>query len=172
LEERRALRRKPSETGRQLERLSRAQVHEGCHASCGRSVLRRSGSEESIQWKSRPSCASAPSLSFHPMPFRITQESYRPRVSDRTMGWRFAYPTCLQVSGAKRRRHDRHETPGKRTIRSGLAAKKRSRRSGQATRAGAGWARNSTASGRGGSMPLDIPFYRTFPQRRRLQVYE
>src|SRR5271169_4139242 len=30
-------------------------------------------------------CASALSLSFHPMPFRITQESYRPRVSYRTM---------------------------------------------------------------------------------------
>ena len=47
--------------------------------------LRRSGSEESIQWEDRPSGASAPSLTRHPMPFRITQESYRPRVSDRTM---------------------------------------------------------------------------------------
>ena len=50
-----------------------------------RRFLRRSGSEESIQWEGRPSGASAPSLTRHPMPFRITQESYRPRVSDRTM---------------------------------------------------------------------------------------
>src|SRR5208337_4982301 len=35
--------------------------------------------------KQSGACASALSLSFHPMPFRITQESYRPRVSDRTM---------------------------------------------------------------------------------------
>ena len=50
-----------------------------------RRFLRRSGSEESIHWEDRPSGASAPSLRANPMPFRITQESYRPRVSNRTM---------------------------------------------------------------------------------------
>ena len=127
--------------------------------------LRRSGSEESIQWENRPSCASAPSLSSHPMPFRITQESYRPRVSDRTMVG--ALPTDLLASFRSRiaSTPSCHETPTMGTIRSGLAAKKRSRRSAlrsaQATRAGAGCARNSTASSRGKRVPLDIPFYRT-----------
>ena len=128
--------------------------------------LRRSGSEESIQWENRPSCASAPSLSSHPMPFRITQESYRPRVSDRTMVG--ALPTDLLASFRSRiaSTSSCHETPTMGTIRSGLAAKKRSRRSAlrsaQATRAGARCARNSTASSRGRRVPLDIPFYRTF----------
>ena len=136
--------------------------------------LRRSGSEESIQWENRPSCASAPSLSSHPMPFRITQESYRPRVSDRTMVG--ALPTDLLASFRSRIASTSlcHETPTMGTIRSGLAAKKRSRRSAlrsaQATRAGAGCARNSTASSRGRRVPLDIPFYRTFPQPRRRRV--
>src|SRR5215472_8312729 len=60
--------------------------------------------------------------------------------------------------------------PGMQTIRSGPAAKKRSRRSAQVTRAG-GWmcekiyhlrSREKNAS-------LDVPFYRTFPQRRLLR---
>jgi hypothetical protein len=37
---------------------------------------------------------------------------------------------------------------------------------------GAGCRRNSTVSGGGRSVSLDIPFYRTFPQLRRLRVYK
>jgi hypothetical protein len=37
---------------------------------------------------------------------------------------------------------------------------------------GAGCAGNSTASGGGRRMSLDIPFYRTFPPLRRLRLYE
>src|SRR5713101_5880167 len=47
--------------------------------------LRRSGSRVSIRRLARPCVHDAPSLYKHSMPPRITQKSYRPRVSDRTM---------------------------------------------------------------------------------------
>jgi hypothetical protein len=122
--------------------------------------LRRSGSEESIQWESRPSCASAPSLSFHPMPFRITQESYRPRVSHRTMVG--ALPTRSACQFQEPNGVDNgscHETVGMGTTRSDAPPRKAVQTNRQS--AGAGCARNSAASGGGRKMSLDIPFYRT-----------
>src|SRR3974377_2365015 len=129
--------------------------------------LRRSGSEESIQWENRPSCASAPSLSSHPIPCRKTQESYRPRVLDRTMVG--ALPTDLLASFRSRiaSTGSRHETPTMGTIRFGLATKKRSRRSGlrsaQATQAGLDVREILPPPVEGEECPLDIPFYRTSP---------
>ena len=140
-----------------------------------RRFLRRSGSEESIQWESRPSCASAPSLSFHPMPFRITQQSYRPRVSDRTMVGALPTRSACKVSGVEWRRHDRVMKYPK-WRQSDLAYRQKAVQTECSTECpgnpngGAGCARNFTASGRGQKMPLDIPFYRTFPQLRRRVV--
>ena len=62
--------------------------------------LRRSGSRGSIRRLARPSVPRAPGLYKHPMPPRITQESYRPRVSDRTMVANFATAT-LASFGAR-----------------------------------------------------------------------
>jgi len=128
--------------------------------------LRRSGSEESIQWESRRSCASAPSLSFHPMPFRITQESYRPRVSYRTMVG--ALPPALLASFRSRMASTtiRVMKPSE-CEQLGLTLRREKAiqtkwQSGE----GAGCRRNSTVSGGGRRMSLDIPFYRTFPQPR------
>jgi hypothetical protein len=56
--------------------------------------LRRSGSRESIHRKFSPR-ALAPSLWVNPMPPRITPESYRPRVSDRTMVATWQSPTLV-----------------------------------------------------------------------------
>ena len=124
-------------------------------------LLRLSGSEESIQWEDRPSGASAPSLRRHPMPFRITQESYRPRVSNRTMvgtlptrsACKFQEPNGVDNESC-------HETIGMGTTRPALRREKAVQTKWQLAR-GAGCARNSTASGRGRKMSLDIPFYRT-----------
>jgi len=125
------------------------------------SVLGRSGSEESIQWESRRSCASAPSLSFHPMPFRITQESYRPRVSYRTMVG--ALPPALLASFRSRMASTtiRVMKPSE-CEQLGLTLRREKAiqtkwQSGE----GAGCRRNSTVSGGGRRMSLDIPFYRT-----------
>jgi hypothetical protein len=52
-----------------------------------------------------------PSLHSHPMPPRITEESYRPRVSDRTMVANSATRLACEFQRTERRRHDEHETP-------------------------------------------------------------
>ena len=83
-----------------------------------RRFLRRSGSEESIKWENRLSCASAPSLSFHPMPFRIIQQSYRPRVSYRTMvGILPTHPACKFQEPKGVDNESCHETDGMGTTR-------------------------------------------------------
>ncbi len=130
-----------------------------------RRFLRRSGSEESIQWEDRPSGASAPSLSANPMPFRITQESYRPRVSNRTMvGTLPARSACKFQEPNGVDNEACHETIGMGTTRPALRREKAVQTKWQLAR-GAGCARNSTASGRGGKMSLDIPSYRTSHNR-------
>ena len=132
-----------------------------------RRFLRRSGSEESIHWEDRPSGASAPSLRANPMPFRITQESYRPRVSHRTMvGTLPARSACKFQEPNGVDNESCHETIGKRTTRPALRREKAVQTKWQLAR-GAGCARNSTASGRGRKMSLDIPFYRTFPDKQQ-----
>src|SRR5271169_5871896 len=109
-------------------------------------------------------CASAPSLSRHPMPFRITQESYRPRVSYRTMVG--ALPPALLASFRSRMASTtiRVMKPSE-CEQLGLTLRREKAiqtkwQSGE----GAGCRRNSTVSGGGRRMSLDIPFYRTFPQ--------
>ena len=59
----------------------------GSFLAAGRSIFaKRSGSRESIHNSGRPSqVIQALSLIVNPMPPRITEQSYRPRVSDRTM---------------------------------------------------------------------------------------
>ena len=118
--------------------------------------LRRSGSEESIQWEDRPSGASAPSLSRHPMPFRITQESYRPRVSDRTMVG--ALPTRSACKFQEPNGVDNescHETVKWEQLDLALRREKAIQTKWQPAR-GAGCARSSTASG-GGKYLLTSP---------------
>jgi hypothetical protein len=47
------------------------------------------------------------------MPSRMTQESYRPRVSDRTMVGNSATTFAYEFQRTERRRHEReHETTG------------------------------------------------------------
>src|SRR2546428_3898690 len=71
--------------------------------------LRRSGSRESIESEVRPMCFMHESLR-HPMPSRTTQESYRPRVSNRTMVANLANRHACPFQ-ERWRRHDReHET--------------------------------------------------------------
>ena len=98
------------------------------------------------------------------MPFRITQESYRPRVSDRTMVG--ALPTRSACKFQEPNGVDPIVMKHPECRPSALASPPKSgpdevlRQPEQ----GAGCARKSTASGRGREMPLDIPFYRTFPR--------
>jgi hypothetical protein len=46
----------------------------------------------------------------HPMPYRTTQESYRPRVSDRTMVANLVTVTLVSSGNEWRRREREHET--------------------------------------------------------------
>jgi|ERR1035438_7007843 hypothetical protein len=46
-----------------------------------------------------------------PMPARMIQQSYRPRVSDRTMVGNSATRSACEFQRTERRRHDEHETP-------------------------------------------------------------
>src|ERR1035438_2820849 len=102
------------------------------------------------------------------MPFRITQESYRPRVSDRTMvGTLPARSACKFQEPNGVDNGSCHETVAMGTTRSDAPQRKAVQTKRQPARGRAGCARNSTASGEGRKMSLDIPFYRTFPQRRR-----
>jgi hypothetical protein len=86
-EERSAFRRRTPETA------SRLSVSGPESASSWRSweavisvgFLRRTGSRESIHRLPRPGVPSAPSLRVNSMPPRMTEESYRLQVSDRTM---------------------------------------------------------------------------------------
>src|SRR5664280_2247430 len=82
LEERRTLRSYETENASSL-RASR-QTH-GDHDR-GRSFATEAlRSRVSIQIGSSTPCASAPSLRYHAMPPRTTEESHRPRASDRTI---------------------------------------------------------------------------------------
>src|ERR1035438_3993204 len=103
------------------------------------------------------------------MPFRITQESYRPRVSDRTMvGTLPARSACKFQEPNGVDNGSCHETVAMGTTRSDAPQRKAVQTKRQPARGRAGCARNSTASGEGRKMSLDIPFYRTFPPPRRL----
>jgi len=73
--------------------------------------LRRSGRGRVSIQKVGDLCASAPSLHFDPMPPRTTQESCRPRVSDRTMVGNSATRLACEFQRTELRRHDEHETP-------------------------------------------------------------
>src|ERR1022692_3735975 len=106
------------------------------------------------------------------MPFRITQESYRPRVSDRTMvGTLPARSACKFQEPNGVDNGSCHETVAMGTTRSDAPQRKAVQTKRQPARGRAGCARNSTASGEGRKMSLDIPFYRTLrsekPSRRR-----
>ena len=86
LEERSAFRRRTSETASSLSVSAESPFHPGDHSWwCAVGFLRRSGSRESIHTHVRPCVPSGTESPDHPMPPRTTQESYRPRVSDRTM---------------------------------------------------------------------------------------
>jgi len=131
--------------------------------------LRCSGSEESIQWESRPSCASAPSLSFHPMPFRRTQKSYRPRVSHRTMVGVLPTRSACTFQEPNGVEHHRVMKPSAGRP-CALACCSRRKSNPDEVAIGGGWMyENSAASDGGRKMSLDIPFYRTFPPSRRLR---
>jgi hypothetical protein len=57
------------------------------------------------------------------MPSRMTQESYRPRVSDRTMVGNSATTFAYEFQRTERRRHDsEHETTGMENKDPGLVA--------------------------------------------------
>ena len=73
--------------------------------------LRRSGRGRVSSQKLGDLCASAPSLQADPMPLRMTQQSCRPRVSDRTMVGNSATRLACEFQRTERRRHDEHETP-------------------------------------------------------------
>src|SRR5437879_13765346 len=74
-------------------------------------LLRRSGRERVSTRKLGDLCASAPSLQDYPMPSRMTQESYRPEVSDRTMVGNSATNCDYEFKRNGRRRHvSGHET--------------------------------------------------------------
>jgi hypothetical protein len=106
--------------------------------------------------------APAPSLPSHSMPPRITKESYRPRVSNRTMVGVIATSACqLQKPNSASTVVSR---TGKRIIRSEAKAEKPK---ALAIRRGAGRHAPRTTSRVGEKLSVDIPFYRTFPQPRR-----
>jgi hypothetical protein len=69
-------------------------------------LLRRSGRERVSTRKLGDLCASAPSLQDYPMPSRMTQESYRPGVSDRTMVGNSATTLACECQKTERRRHE------------------------------------------------------------------
>src|SRR5258707_12657029 len=76
-------------------------------------LLRRSGRERVSTRKLGDLCASAPSLQDYPMPSRMTQESYRPGVSDRTMVRNSATTFAYEFQRTEWRRHQsEHETTG------------------------------------------------------------
>src|SRR5216684_1276829 len=76
-------------------------------------LLRRSGRERVSTRKLGDLCASAPSLQDYPMPSRMTQESYRPGVSDRTMVGNSATTFAYEFQRTEWRRHEsEHETLG------------------------------------------------------------
>ena len=87
LEERSAFRRRTPETASRLSVSGPESASSWRSWGAAQSVgfLRRTGSRESIHGVARPSVPRAPSLYLHSMPPRITQESYRLQVSDRTM---------------------------------------------------------------------------------------
>ena len=64
-------------------------------------ILETFGSRESIHQDVRLCVLIAPSLCYHPMPPRITEESNRPRVSDRTMVANLATTTLVRLKKMK-----------------------------------------------------------------------
>src|ERR1035441_3723479 len=105
------------------------------------------------------------------MPFRITQESYRPRVSDRTMvGTLPARSACKFQEPNGVDNGSCHETVGMVTTPADAPQRKAVQAKRQPARGRAGCARNSTASGEGRKMSLDIPFYRTIPDRKSTRL--
>ena len=75
-------------------------------------LLETLGSRASIYAKVRPFvCFGTESPFADPMPPRMTQESCRPRVSDRTMVGNSATRLACEFQRTERRRHDEHETP-------------------------------------------------------------
>jgi len=120
-----------------------------------RVLLETLGSRESINSGVRRFVASAPSLHDNHMPPRMTQESYRPRVSDRTMVGNSATTFAYQFQRTERRRHDsEHESTGMGKGHRGVVALRP-----------AGWAgcRENTDGLRlrKKCFSLDIPLYRT-----------
>jgi len=95
-------------------------------------------------------CASAPSHRYHAMPPRTTEQSHRPRVSDRTV-WLPRQPCSLaQLQSPNGIDTRAHETPWN-TPRSTLSVGNTK-----------GWmSRTSSSPVSGRKMSLDIPFHRT-----------
>src|SRR5437879_2284927 len=90
----------------------------------------------------------------HPMPSRTSQESYRPRVSNRTMVANLANRHACPLQ-ERWRRHDReHETRW--DVRDQISRPRARNRT-----AGLDEARITAPSGGGEELSLDIPFYRT-----------
>jgi hypothetical protein len=70
----------------------------------GHRVLETLGSRESIHRTSQATVLwKHGSLRFHPMPPRITKESHRPRVSDRTMSYRVSERITVTLGCFKKR---------------------------------------------------------------------
>ncbi len=84
-----------------------------------RFFLRRSGRGRVSSQKLGDLCASAPSLQADSMPPRMTQESCRPRVSDRTMVGNSATTSACEFQRTEWRHHAaEHETTGRKRHRS------------------------------------------------------
>src|SRR5438874_10898122 len=98
------------------------------------------------------------SLTGHHMPPRTTQQSHRPRVSDRTMVGTLP-PRCLQAL--------RHGTKNAATDGPGYRATPRS--TTEPTRPDVRHLPSPSPCGRGEVFSLDIPFYRT---RRKYLFYD
>ena len=101
LEERRTFRRRTTENASRLSVEQNPRDLPGFHASVvAKRFLRCSGSRESIDTLIRRSvcCSSAPRLRVNPMPPRITQKSYRPRVSHRIMVGTLSQPFACVAS--------------------------------------------------------------------------
>ena len=102
-EERSAFRRRTPETTSRLSVSGpeSASSWRSCGGGDPSGSLRRGGSRESIRRLARPSVPQALSLSKHSMSPRITQESYRLQVSDRTMGGALATVTLASFGNRR-----------------------------------------------------------------------
>ena len=95
----------------------------------GHRVLETLGFEGKYQPEKSGPCLKHASLRTHPMPLRTTEESHRPRASDRTMRCHSlsGQPSGLLVSRNEWRRHDSEMEPQRRGSKSPLRKRRRNR---------------------------------------------